>query len=504
MLIFFIIYFIRNHQPESGRRNTLISGILGTNDGYSTFYLRVKVIKLFPHIHSYWNSIWNKKSEDSNRKNEVIVIDDDNDNLPPPPPQKKKKYASSSNVASSSSSNVVSSHSLEKVSCSICYEDVEKRSVISCKSGKSHFCASCIKEHFKSLRSDTTGIDDKLRYSSTNGFQMKCLSPGCSEYFNEQDTIWKFSFLLQKDQNLFALLQAEADKCKRLLWEKETLSTVNINNSNNNFDNDDNDDDSSSIVKTLSKKALDRLLLRCPNKRCSAVFLDFEGCCCVKCSRCNNNFCAFCLRYYNLDSPTAHTHVASCSENPTRTYYVSDIVIRCIGVNLRIDQLRSLFLEDANDRFYFEVITNISSELNDIGIGIKEDGGLTVMNPYLPKTVPFESHNQFIPTATYADIKSIHTSYKTYEKMSLTYPYRPQKKSKKQQAVVNVPIADDLDDNDDVQDEDFDPEVPNEPRRRRRRANRRLRLCGWCNQRGLHDYRNCPLRLNNPVVNNNL
>ncbi|KAJ1471677.1 hypothetical protein T484DRAFT_3500749 [Baffinella frigidus] len=53
------------------------------------------------------------------------------------------------------------------------------------------------------------------------------------------------------------------------------------------------------------------LTSKCP--RCRAAFLDFEGCCALKCARCPCNFCAWCGVDCGAD---AHRHVATCAAKP--------------------------------------------------------------------------------------------------------------------------------------------------------------------------------------------
>lgn len=55
------------------------------------------------------------------------------------------------------------------------------------------------------------------------------------------------------------------------------------------------------------------LTLQCP--RCSAAFLDFDGCFALTCSRCVCGFCAWCLQDCGND---AHQHVATCQFNSAR------------------------------------------------------------------------------------------------------------------------------------------------------------------------------------------
>jgi hypothetical protein len=66
-------------------------------------------------------------------------------------------------------------------------------------------------------------------------------------------------------------------------------------------------------VDEMRRHVVDRLLtLACP--RCSAAFLDFNGCFALTCHRCRCGFCAWCLADCGAD---AHQHVPSCTHNGT-------------------------------------------------------------------------------------------------------------------------------------------------------------------------------------------
>eukprot|EP00668_Euglena_longa_P035324 GGOE01045377.1.p1 GENE.GGOE01045377.1~~GGOE01045377.1.p1 ORF type:complete len:469 (+),score=134.59 GGOE01045377.1:195-1409(+) len=54
------------------------------------------------------------------------------------------------------------------------------------------------------------------------------------------------------------------------------------------------------------------LNLHCP--RCQQVFVDYDGCCALSCTRCPCHFCGWCGRDCGCD---AHRHVANCSERPS-------------------------------------------------------------------------------------------------------------------------------------------------------------------------------------------
>jgi len=73
-------------------------------------------------------------------------------------------------------------------------------------------------------------------------------------------------------------------------------------------------DERERAVLQLTEAIAKRLNLCCPH--CGAVFLDFQGCCALFCSRCPGFFCAWCLHPSNA-SDENHRHVAACSKKPS-------------------------------------------------------------------------------------------------------------------------------------------------------------------------------------------
>lgn len=61
----------------------------------------------------------------------------------------------------------------------------------------------------------------------------------------------------------------------------------------------------------------------CPHTACNAAFIDWDGCCAVKCNRCKNYFCGICFQLF-ANSLDCHSHVQQCPEHPDRSgsYFV--------------------------------------------------------------------------------------------------------------------------------------------------------------------------------------
>lgn len=67
-------------------------------------------------------------------------------------------------------------------------------------------------------------------------------------------------------------------------------------------------------VKDIVLEISETLVLpSCPS--CKAPIVDFDGCCGLKCSSCNANFCGWCLEWC-ADADKCHDHVRACAFNP--------------------------------------------------------------------------------------------------------------------------------------------------------------------------------------------
>ena len=107
-------------------------------------------------------------------------------------------------------------------------------------------------------------------------------------------------------------------------------------------------------------KLADLLTLKCP--RCSAAFIDFDGCFALSCNRCRCNFCAYCLKDCGND---AHAHVASCSLNPSNDVYGNCDFEEVQNKRKKsaVNHFLSKLTKDERDRIIADNITN----LRDLG-----------------------------------------------------------------------------------------------------------------------------------------
>jgi hypothetical protein len=110
------------------------------------------------------------------------------------------------------------------------------------------------------------------------------------------------------------------------------------------------------------------LNLSCP--RCKQVFLDFNGCFALTCSRCSCGFCAWCLQDCGNDS---HQHVRQCPQNLTPDKgYSGNIDVWRSSNNKRIQRMiLNKILQVSSPQVKEVILKLISSDLVDLGIQLE-------------------------------------------------------------------------------------------------------------------------------------
>jgi len=143
----------------------------------------------------------------------------------------------------------------------------------------------CFEKHFT--------CEDCLKYDvETNGSEritingdVKCLFLECPHFLPKQEVV---KFMPMDTIMKQVILQKEKEISYRI--ENETTKEF--------------------ILQRYYDYIINKILsLSCPE--CGQAYIDFNGCCALKCSRCKCNFCAWCLEA----SPTTsrnHTHVMNC------------------------------------------------------------------------------------------------------------------------------------------------------------------------------------------------
>jgi len=109
---------------------------------------------------------------------------------------------------------------------------------------------------------------------------------------------------------------------------------------------------------------------RCPS--CRTAFLDFDGCCAVTCSTCNNHFCGFCLSAQR-NSSIAHEHVRQCALNKNKGYFASATELDVVYKEQRIRSLRQYFSSSVPKGYLKRrLVVKVRKTLADVGIDIDQ------------------------------------------------------------------------------------------------------------------------------------
>mmetsp|Transcript_75679 Transcript_75679/g.204365 ORF Transcript_75679/g.204365 Transcript_75679/m.204365 type:complete len:99 (+) Transcript_75679:595-891(+) len=97
-------------------------------------------------------------------------------------------------------------------------------------------------------------------------------------------------------------------------------------------------------------------MLRCP--RCSAAFVDFDGCLALTCYRCRGAFCGLCLMDCGAD---AHQHVQSC--NSHHGYFMTALDWEAFQKKRRLKALKAYLDTDVPQNLREKVRDRVSVHL---------------------------------------------------------------------------------------------------------------------------------------------
>lgn len=169
---------------------------------------------------------------------------------------------------------------IQKGECSVCFVDDFK----GVKCPQKHFaCETCLAQDL-----NINGMDRV----TTNG-DVKCMYTGCKELLPINDVIRFVPMSL-------------VIKCVALHKEREIVQSMD-------------DPAEGLILKGYIDHISNKILsMRCPE--CGQVYVDFDGCCALSCSRCKCNFCAWCMEGAKTSSEN-HEHIRNCKFNTGSGYF---------------------------------------------------------------------------------------------------------------------------------------------------------------------------------------
>jgi hypothetical protein len=183
--------------------------------------------------------------------------------------------------------------------CCICMDDeLTRKDGVVCSGGASFLCSACFTRHVQ------TESEKPVAELTPRAAKVKCPAIGCkckSAPYTEKViaasvpdavyTLYQQAGWLVKEQQL--LQEVAVQRAKEEAADRKRRAKMSA-------DERAADDARKHVVEQI-------LTLKCP--RCTAAFIDFDGCYALKCGRCDCQFCAYCLDDCGGD---AHQHVAAC------------------------------------------------------------------------------------------------------------------------------------------------------------------------------------------------
>lgn len=204
-----------------------------------------------------------------------------------------------------------------KQTCGICYDETTEG--IQCRSF--HFtCNDC-------LNGDISA--NGLERIDKNGV-VSCLYPHCDNHY---DPVLATKHI--KPQEFMRIIREHTEREVSEQAEKRIKQVL---------DNTGDEILANRHYKYITDKILS---LSCP--RCDMVFVDFDGCCALKCNNCSCGFCAWCLTDCGRD---AHSHVAKCPKKPPGgdVFFASKDSIKDANEKLKKRKIKDYWEHSVDDK----------------------------------------------------------------------------------------------------------------------------------------------------------
>ena len=211
-----------------------------------------------------------------------------------------------------------STEDVNKMTCVCCLEDCSQDDGLSCDCGV-FICGrssnGCLANHvISSISYENIG-----RFIEHQG-KIRCMLP-CEKAYDD----WKIAQLLRSvhyTQYQTAQINILEGKISRdIEAEYEERLQIALNSSKTH------DDQVKEEMRAYISQNI--LTLKCPEKSCGQAFVDFDACCALECSRCQEMFCAWCLKSFKKNRNACHRHIGKCQFNiaPFKSLFTEEATI---------------------------------------------------------------------------------------------------------------------------------------------------------------------------------
>ncbi|GBG24800.1 Protein kinase, putative [Hondaea fermentalgiana] len=225
---------------------------------------------------------------------------------------------------------------VKQASCAICLDIYPVSEGVSC--ADDHFtCIECLSG---SVRAAT---QPKAHVNVLRDGSMSCVSPDCELLISGRTIA---SAVPEEDfAALLDIVRAHFERDAAAEQERQLRDRIDAALREHGLD-----PTTQNHIRTIQNEIL---TMTCP--RCSAAFVDFDGCCALECGACPCRFCAWCLQDTGNESRACHQHVASCASKPAGEdrFFGKKHVVRQVWCQLRAQRLRdymAMRIEDAGIR----------------------------------------------------------------------------------------------------------------------------------------------------------
>lgn len=228
----------------------------------------------------------------------------------------------------------------QKHPCCICYEDTDD---VFCTSNRHVMCKDCFDNHVLA-ECDRTEFDGKVECPlkrmndcDCNGFSINHIAKHVKD-----------ETFVQFDRKRYEYKEKRAiDKVKEEISRTSHLSQ--------------DEKDKKFIIEEI-------LTLKC--NTCNLAYLDFDGCCAVKCRGCQTYFCAKC-HATQPSNQASHTHVGNCRKyGATYGIWCSSAQLKETQAKRRTERLTSFLNSLANNNRSKNLVKSLKKELKDLNVHI--------------------------------------------------------------------------------------------------------------------------------------
>ena len=241
--------------------------------------------------------------------------------------------------------------------CESCYEeDIDLSGGVECHSDERHFlCDDCLSRHV------TTSVEvDQLEAFKIRHSRIFCIMPECDQVYSDH------SIVKHVNTNAFHAFQEAKIKIKEgQIYEEAKMEVQRLLEEN--------------VLQRNKRHVIEKILnLACP--RCSRPlgrYLDFEGCCALKCAAWvdgdPNSCCQFCAYCFQDCGRDAHPHVKAMECPGNRGLWCNPVELHEVHKVRRTRMLKAFLAENIDtDVKRQELVVELARELIDVGLTPEE------------------------------------------------------------------------------------------------------------------------------------